>query len=383
MATYDVIVIGTGGVGSSAALHLAERGCRVLGLDRFPPGHDQGSSHGETRVIRQAYFEHPDYVPILREAYALWDQLEQHTGQALFRRVGLLEVGPADGIVVPGVLRSAEAYGLDIERWTPEEVTRRFPAFCLPDEASVVFEKNAGFLMVEDCVKAHCELAERHGATLRHGVEVREIRAAASHVEVVTSTGTERAERVAVAAGAWSARILAELGLPLRVRRKHLHWLAAPSNAYQCEAGYPAYFFEIGRDFFYGFPQLNRLNQGVKVAEHTGGVDIVDPLQDDKRVDPLDRQRIAQFVARHLPEVDSTTWLRHAVCYYTLTPDEHFIVDTVPGSAGRIAFVAGLSGHGFKFTSALGKILSELALDGATASPIEFLRLRRFSHHES
>ena len=163
MQTYDVIVLGAGGVGSAALHELARRGVRALGIDRFRPPHDQGSSHGQTRVIRQAYFEHPNYVPLLKESYRLWRSLEAATGRSLFHEVGLLEVGPADGIVVPGVLRAAAEHGLEVEQVAADEIERRWPGLRVPGDLVGVFERNAGYLLVEDCVAAHLAAARVGG----------------------------------------------------------------------------------------------------------------------------------------------------------------------------------------------------------------------------
>src|SRR6185295_8762413 len=143
--SYDVIVLGTGGVGSAAAFHLARRGAKVLGIDQYPSGHDRGSSHGETRVIRQAYFEHPDYVPLLLRAYELWRELEEQVGIDLLHQVGLVQVGPPDGFVVAGVLQAAQLHGLSVESLAADEVPKRFPGFRVPDGSVGVFEPAAGY----------------------------------------------------------------------------------------------------------------------------------------------------------------------------------------------------------------------------------------------
>src|SRR5262245_10969008 len=186
MTTYDAIVIGTGGVGSAAALHLAQRGCRVLGLDRFPGGHDRGSSHGHTRIIRMAYFEHPDYVPLLRRSYELWTELEQLREKQLYYPVGLLEVGPPDGIVIPGVFASARQHGLAIDEVDHVTLRERFPGFLLPEGCQAVFESNAGFLLVEECVLAHLDQAIQNGAELRTGESIVEWSADSQGVTVRT-----------------------------------------------------------------------------------------------------------------------------------------------------------------------------------------------------
>jgi monomeric sarcosine oxidase len=370
---YDVIVVGLGGVGSAAAWHLARRKARVLGLDQYPPAHDRGSSHGQTRVIRQAYFEHPDYVPLLLRAYDLWRELEQRQGQKLLFQVGLLQVGPPQGVVIPGVLRSAAEHRLVVEKLTAAEAHKRFCGFTIPSEMVAVYEPAAGYLLVEDCVRCALAAAADHGADLRHGVKVCGWQVGNDSVAVHTEQTTYRAARLVLALGPWS-RPLAQLPENVfQVRRKHVYWFATHAPAYQASAGCPTFLFETPDGVFYGFPQIDAW--GVKVAEHSGGVTIDDPSGDPRVADPADQRRVEAFITRSLPGV-SRTCLRHSVCFYTMSPDEHFVLDFHPFSA-RVVFAAGLSGHGFKFASVLGEALADLALEGKTSLPIGFLRWSR------
>ena len=194
MRTFDVIVVGLGGIGSAAACHLASRGQRVLGLDRFPIAHDKGSSHGQTRLIRLAYFEHPDYVPLLQRAYELWRDLEARTGRRLLVESGLVMAGPGDGTVITGALTSAATHGLELERLSAREACRRWPVFALPESWAVVHERRAGYLFVEACVAAHAEAAQQAGATLETGVRVHGWRADGAGVVVSTDRGVKIAE---------------------------------------------------------------------------------------------------------------------------------------------------------------------------------------------
>jgi sarcosine oxidase len=370
---YDAIVLGVGGIGSAAFYHLARRGAQVLGLDRFPAGHALGSSHGQTRIIRQAYFEHPDYVPLLRHAYPLWHDLERTVGQTLFHQVGLLEVGPSSGIVVPGVLEAARRYDLPVDRLTANEAARRFPAFTVLDDWEAVFERQAGFLLVEDCVRAHIEQAVRHGGQFRPGSAVADWQIVNGQVEVRTANERFLAGRLVIAGGAWSGQVLSDLGITFRVLRKHLHWYAASDPRYQAAHGCPAFFYELPDGYFYGFPARDAC--GVKAAEHSGGELVADPLTVDRALDPVDRQRVEGFLHQCLPGVSNQP-RGHAVCMYTMTADSHFVVDRHPQHS-QIALAAGLSGHGFKFATVIGQALAELALDGHTELPIDFLNCRR------
>ncbi len=377
MTTYDAIVVGAGAVGSAAMWRLAKRGMRVLGLDRYGQAHDQGSSHGKTRAIRQAYFEHPDYVPLLRRVYGLWDELEVETEQSLFFRVGLLEAGPADGQVVPGVLRSAAEHGLSIQRLTPSEARADFPAFSFSDDDLIVVENDAGYLLVEQAVQAQLDAALHQGAAWRCET-VESWRPEGAGVEVATNRGAYRADRLVLAAGPWSASLLDSLQVPLQVVKKHQFWLRGRDTA--ADRALPVFFFEERslegpNDFFYGFPELDE--HGLKVAEHSGGEPIRDPLTDPRQRDPAQANRVAKFVARRLP-TQARQFTRHSVCFYTMTPDHHFLVDRHP-QWPQVCFAAGLSGHGFKFAPALGEALADLCEQGATELEIQFLNLARFA----
>ena len=374
MERYDAIVLGAGGVGSAALAHLARRGVRAVGIDRFSPPHDRGSSHGQSRVIRQAYFEHPHYVPLLVESYRLWHELERLHGERLFHQVGLIQLGPADGQVVPGVLRSAAEHGLTVEQMSAEAVQRRWPGIRVGSNLVGVFEPGAGYLRVEDCVRAHLEAARAAGADLLLDTEVHSWTASDREVRIQTSRGELAAERLVIAAGAWAGQLLADLNVPLVVRRKSLFWFEATAADYDVAAGFPVYLFELPDGVFYGFPKLDV--RGVKVAEHTGGRQVADPLVVDRNVDDAEQRRVAAFLAAHLPRV-SNDMSGHTVCLYTMSPDEHFVVDRHPGHE-NVVFAAGLSGHGFKFTPVLGRALAELALDGGTPLPFGFLSLKRF-----
>lgn len=390
-AVYDAIVLGAGGVGSAAMWQLARRGLRVLGIDRFAPPHDRGSTHGQTRIIRQAYFEHPDYVPLLLESYRLWEELEQQTGSQLKLETGLLEAGPADGVVVPGVLAAAAQHRLEVERLAADEVAARWPALRLRGEPGAeeelvgVFERRAGLLYVEKCVDACLAEAKRHGAELLTGVEVLDWTNGADIV-VRTTAGEFRAARLVIAAGAWSASLLGSLGVRLVVRRKSQMWFKAPGD---CRAaavgsasassapvggGLPCFLFELPHGVFYGLPAIDE--RGLKAAEHSGGAVVADPLAVDRTLQLVESERVDEFLHAHLPSVE-TPCRAHAVCLYTMSPDEHFIVDRHPADP-RVVFAAGLSGHGFKFTPVLGQALAELATEGVTRQPTAFLSLGRF-----
>lgn len=377
MPAADVIVLGVGGMGASACAALAARGARVVGLDRFPPAHDRGSSHGATRLIRQAYFEHPDYVPLLLDAYALWRDLEEASGTPLFIRSGLLLAGRPDSEAVAGALLAARLHALPLETLSPAESTARFPTIRLADDEIALFEPAAGFLLVEACVRAFAARATRLGARLESGVTVHGWREEGAGVAVDTDRGNYRADRLVITPGAWAGDLLRLAGMPFRVLRKSLFWFQPDSSsAADFAAGrLPCFAFDTPSGFFYGFPALDPA--GVKIAEHTGGTAVADALALPRGLDEAELSRVAAVARERLPEL-GTCLAGHAACMYTMTPDAHFCLGLCPGHP-RVAVAAGFSGHGFKFASVVGATLADLALDGVTARPIGFLAPDRFA----
>jgi sarcosine oxidase len=373
MAAYDVIVIGAGGMGSAACYHLARRGLRVLAIEQFEIGHDRGSSHGQTRIFRRSYFEHTGYVPLLNRAYELWSELEAESDRTLLQRVGLLLVGRPDGPVIPGVQRVAREHGLHLQSLSIDDLPRRFPGFAARPDQTALFELDAGFLRVEECVGTHVELALRHGATIICGQRVRHWSARPDGVRVRTEDAEFSGGSLVIAGGPWSGWLLAGLGLPLEVRRKVQFWFATDNPAHDVLRGCPAFAFDLAEGFFYGMPAIE---PGVmKVAEHTGGEPLADADTLDRELRPEDLEPVQRFNAAHLPGVRPLVH-HHSVCMYTMTPDEHFVIDRHPQHA-NVAFAAGFSGHGFKFSALVGSILADLVMNGRTSEPIAFLSLSR------
>jgi sarcosine oxidase len=376
---YDVIVLGLGGMGSAAARHLARRGATVLGLEQFTPAHALGSSHGDTRIVRKAYFEHPDYVPLLRRTYPLWDELGAEIGRPLFVRTGALMIGARDSAVVAGTLASAQQWGLPHEMLDAGQMQQRYPQFSLRADEIAVFEADAGYVSPEDAVRAHLDLARRDGADLRFGAKVTAWRLDGDGVLVTFAGGQARAGSLVLAAGAWTGPLAPGLDVPLRVARRVMHYLNPPAGPAQFDATrFPVYFFQIGPgDGIYGFPLVGDPANGVKVGFHYRGGD-GDPDTLDREVSGAEREEMRALLAERIPGL-AGEHVDARVCMYTLTPDEHFVIDLLPGSAGRVAVAAGFSGHGFKFTPVIGEILADLALYGATEHPIGFLAAARFA----
>lgn len=376
---FESIVVGTGGFGSSCLYRLARQGVHVLGLDRFPPAHDRGSSHGDTRIIRQAYFEHPDYVPLLKRSYKLWRDLEAESGQALMQLCGLFLSGPPDGEAIAGAKLAAEQHGVDIEHVGAAELAdadSRYSGFMIPDGFETVFESVGGYLHVEDCVRTQIELACHAGAVHQSGEAIVSWESDGKVARVRTDQDEYEAPILIITPGAWANELLgSHSSLPkLNVLRKTLHWHAVRSPAFNVDRGGSGFFFEMPEGSFYGFPSLD--GQSIKLAEHTGGDAVKDPLQLDRSLRDSDVQPVASFLQEVMPDVDPTP-IRHAVCMYTMTPDGHFVVDRHP-EFENVFFGAGFSGHGFKFTSVIGEVLVDLAIEGQTDSPVDFLGLSRF-----
>ena len=377
---FEAIVAGTGGFGSSCLYHLARRGVRVLGLDRFGAGHDRGSSHGDTRIIRQAYFEHPDYVPLLQRAYELWRELEAASGRDLMTLCGLFLAGPPDSEVVSGTKLAAKLHGLSVEDISPADSLNdggtRFPGFRMPDGFDAVFEPAGGYLLVENCVQTHLQLACELGAEHRTGEAIVSWHSDGQTVRVRTDSEEYEAASLILTPGAWASHLLGNIpGMPeLRVLRKTMHWHNVRSNVYDVDRGGRGFLVEMPYGIFYGFPSID--NRTLKLAEHSGGSVITDPLHVDRSLQDSDSQPVRRFIQEVMPDVDLASD-RHSVCMYTATPDSHFIVDRHPEHS-NVFFGAGFSGHGFKFTSVLGEALADLAIDGETNLPIDFLSLSRF-----
>jgi sarcosine oxidase len=372
---YDVIVAGLGAMGSAAACHLAKRGARVLGLDRFVPPHTLGSSHGDSRIIREAYFEHPLYVPLVQRAYELWQELEQETHEELFLQTGGLMIGPPEGRLVQGALLSARTHQLQHELLDSAGLRHRHPAFQPGAAAVAVWEPRAGVLFPEKCIAAHLQSAQSRNASLRFNEAVHSWRQVNGHCEVQTDRGKYRASQLVFTSGAWLASLLGDLELPLYCTRQVLFWFEPVSRREIFHwQRFPIFIFEHehGR-YFYGFPDLG---EGVKVAIHHEG-ETTTPGTIPRAVQEEEAQPLRALLGKYLPAAAGTL-RRTSVCMYTNTPDGHFLVDFYPASS-QVLLVSPCSGHGFKFSSAMGEVVAQLLLDGRAHFDLFPFRLRRFA----
>jgi sarcosine oxidase len=374
----DVIVLGLGGMGSAAAYRLARRGLRVLGLDRFAPVHNQGSSHGGSRITRQAYFEDPAYVPLLLRAEELWHEVEFDSGRHVLHTTGGLMVGRADSRTVAGSLESARRWGLPHEMLDAADIRRRFPTMAPDEDEIALYEAKAGLVVPEASVAAHLLLAARAGAELHHEEPVvRWESLPGGGVRVHSADRVYTAGQLVICPGAWAPELLADLGVPFAVTRQVQFWFTPRGGVADfAEGRHPIYIWEAenGRQF-YGFPVHAEAQDGVKLAFFRGGRPCT-PDTIDRTVHPDEIQDMAEFANARVPRV-AGTFRRAATCLYTNTPDEHFVIARHPGHES-VVVACGFSGHGFKFVPVVGEILADLVTEGRTAHPIDLFNPRRF-----
>jgi len=364
-------------MGGATACHLARRGRRVLGLEQFARGHARGSSHGESRIIREIYFEHPHYVPLLRRAYELWSELERESGVHLLTTTGGLMIGPRDGRLVTGVLRSAAEHAIPHELLTAEEVGVRFPAFELRGGEVAVVDPRAGFLDADACVRVHLETSARMGADLRFEERVVSWTSDGESVVVETTRGRYSARQLVLSAGPWMTALLPDLAMPLVVERQVLVWLEPSTHSEWYDAARcPIYIWEDAEGHMgYGFP---RLAQGVKAAVFHDGDIVADANAIPRTVEPFEIQRVRDALRQILPGAATGAFRDAKVCPFTDTPDTHFLIDFHP-SLPNVLISSPCSGHGFKFASVIGELQADLLIDGRSRFDLSPFRLARFS----
>ncbi len=382
---YDAIVVGLGAMGSASAFHLAKRGAQLLGIDRYRPPHSMGSSHGFTRIIRQAYFESPIYVPLVQRAYAEWERLELLAGTKLFTRTGGLMIGHPDESVAGGALKSAKQHGLAHEVLGAVDMRRRFPLFNVPADYIAVLEPDAGYLAPEACIEAHLQLANHLGAQLHFDEPLIEWRIMGSEVEVRTSKERYRTRRLVLAAGAWNSKLLSAAipssaqacTLPLSVERCVQHWFQPDPRVRSQDRdtrNIPVFIWEYepGRAW-YGFPERD---EGMKLALHHHG-EVVDADSVRRSVSIAEVERMRELVRRWMPSADGPV-SNSDVCLYANTPDEDLVLDSLP-DAPQVIVASPCSGHGFKFSSAIGQIVAQLVVDGGSEFDTRAFRIGRFA----
>jgi sarcosine oxidase len=362
-------------MGSATLFHLARRGVRVLGLERYDLLHEYGSSHGLTRIIRLAYWEHPGYVALLRRSYQLWRELERLSGERLLHITGSIDGGPANGPVFSGALRSSQQHGLPYEVMDGTELSRRFPGYRLPREIQCLYQPEGGFLLPERCNLAHINAALAAGAQVRYREPVIEWGVTGGHCWVRTLRERYEAGRLVIAAGPWASKLvpeLAELAVP---ERQVLAWLQTSRPERFTPEVFPVFYIELEEGRYYGFPSF--LVPGFKFGRYHHRQERVDPDRMNREPDSEDERLLRMFAERYFPDAAGPT-LMLKTCLFTNSPDEHFILDLHPNHP-EVALAAGFSGHGYKFCSVVGEIMADLAQKGETEHNIGFLGLKRFS----
>jgi sarcosine oxidase len=370
---YDAIVAGLGAMGSATLAHLALRGKRVLGVDRWMPGHRHGSSHGDSRIIREMYFEHPMYVPLVRRAHDLWRELEKRTDTTLMHTVGGLMIGPEEGMLVQGTLRSAREHDLPFEVLSAAENARRYPAFGLQREHVAVFDPRAGYLDPEACNAAHLRVAARHGAALRFEEPVVAWSTDADGVIVTTSAGSYAADHLVLSIGARIDSLLP--GLPLEIERQPVFWFRPdPIRNFESDR-FPIWAYEyVAGNICYGFPRLPR---GVKAAIMHGGRVFADADDVSRDIQPNEVEPLRAALADVLPSLAVADVVDRDTCLFTNTPDHDFIIDFHPEHP-QVLVSSPCSGHGFKFASAIGELQADLVTGSRSSQDLTPFSLRRF-----
>jgi sarcosine oxidase len=386
--TTDIAVIGLGAMGAAALYQLARRNVRALGIDRYAPPHDRGSSHGETRITRQAVGEGAAYAPLVLRSHAIWRELEEATGATLLTACGGLLIGSVARSsshhgrpdFVRATERVARAFAIPHDMLDRAAIGQRFPQFRgLADDAAGYYEPGAGFLHPEACIETQLTEARRLGARTLTGTRVRSILQHAGAVRIDTSAGTIEAERAIVTAGAWTAPLLgAPFDRLLRVTRQVLHWFEPADAALFTPARCPVFINMWGpgdSDYFYGFP-IPTGGAGVKLATEQYTV-TTDAEGADRDATEEEAARMYQtHVAGRLAGVTPRV-LRSVACLYTNTPDAGFLIDTHPDMPG-VLVVSACSGHGFKHSAAIGEAAAEQITTGRSGIDLQPFRLARF-----
>jgi sarcosine oxidase len=378
---YDVIVIGVGSMGSATCYNLAARGYKVLGLEQFDIPHESGSHAGQSRIIRKAYFEHPDYVPLLNRAYQNWYQLEKQTGAQVYFPTGLVYFGRPGNSMIKGVRESAYQHDIKIEELNHHQAKLRFPSFIIPYDYEAIWEADAGFITPEKAITLYKELAEKNGAEIHTREAVMEWRKEKDGITVVTNQNTYHSKKLIITTGPWAGKMLPQLITTLKVTRQVIGWAAQKNPETFSLDNFPCWLLADNEEgAYYGFPILPADKfggpGGLKLAYHYPG-QLTEPDKVNREVSEKDKEQIEYALSKYLPGADNEE-LTCKTCLYTYSTDENFIIDHLPGYSGDVTIACGFSGHGFKFVSVVGEILSDLAMNGKTDLPISFLSLKRF-----
>ena len=378
---YDVIVLGVGSMGASTCYHLAKKGYTVLGLDQFDIPHEYGSHAGQSRIIRKAYGEASDYVPLLERAYQNWQTLESETSTQIYLKTGLVYFGAAKDQFLETVKLSAAKYKIMLNQLSNEACQQHYPQFKLHNEFQKLVEPNAGLLSPELAILLLVEQAILNGAVIRTKEQVLNWKRANGRVTVKTNRGTYQAKKLVITAGSWATKLIPDFSPKLTITRQALAWVKPKKWDNFVLGNFPTWLLKENDYLFYGFPILPVEKfagpLGLKIGLHYPGEEVVDPELVDRTARKSDESVLIQFLNQYLPDGYEKTVVMKT-CLYTYSPDQNFILDYLPGFDQDVAIATGFSGHGFKFASVIGEIMSDLVSKGSTDLPIDFLKIKRF-----
>ncbi len=373
---YDLIVIGAGAMGSAAAYHAAKAGRHVLLLEQYGIDHQRGSSYGYSRIIRYAY-DHPVYVGLAKAAFAAWRDFEAESGETIYVRTGGIDFSPPGEPLFAKMVACLAEMNIPHELINADELRRRFPQFQPDEDMIALYQADAGVLRASRSVQAHVRLARERGAVVRDNTPVTAITPVSGGVEVRTPDETYSADKLIITSGAWMRRMVLPLGidLPLQPIAPQENYFNPLTPEQFGTDRFPVWIAHLQAQYgqiLYGLPSID--GSGVKIGLHTGAP--IDPASHDRTPDDAVSDSMLQFARRYIPQAAGS--LKQArVCLYTMTPDEHFIIDQHPDYP-QIILGSCCSGHGFKFSSLIGSILSDLALKGKSAYDLSLFRLSRF-----
>ena len=380
--SFDVIVIGVGSMGSSTCYFLAKRGYNVLGLEQFSITHDKGSHAGQSRIIRKAYFEHPDYVPLLNKAYQNWKDFEEETGEHLYYKTGLVYFGKKDAPILKGISKAASLNNIKLEKHDASSIAKTFSQFKMPIDFEALYEPGAGFITPQKTIKLYEKKAIESGAIINSNEKVVEWRKDGNSILIKTDKQTYRSDKLIITAGAWAGKLIPGLTNKLKVTRQFIGWIKPKAQNDFALNNFPCWMLSDDEKpgMYYGFPSLPvsefGMPEGVKLAHHYPG-SIVDPDNVNRNTTEDEKESLLYVLNKYLPGCFES-FLSSKTCLYTNTPDKDFIIDHLPGYENLVTIACGFSGHGFKFVSIVGEILADLAIDGKTEQPIGFLNAKRF-----
>ena len=369
-------------MGSATCYYLAKRGYKVLGLEQFDISHEFGSHAGQSRIIRKAYFEHQDYVPLLERAYRNWRTLEKETGNQVYFKTGLLYAGTPNNEIIKGVERSAAQYNIDLDQLNSIAAFDHYPQFKFPDGFEILFEPEAGFITPEKAIRLYAIEAKQNGAIIHSHEKVIEWKKNVTNIIVTTDKGSYECKKLIITAGAWAGKMITGFSDKIKVTRQFVAWIKTKNETSVSLNNFPCWMIadEDKHGCYYGFPLLNTEKfgppAGLKLAHHYPR-DITDPDKVDRNSTENDIENIQYCLKKYLPNIFESI-LCTKICLYANSPDENFIIDQLPGFEENVSIACGFSGHGFKFASVVGEILADLAIDGETKLPIDFLSAKRF-----